>query len=100
MPEYPAEPVSNCQPQAQAFLGACLVTVEAFELLEDYLTFVFRNARPAIPDFQAELPVFASRAQQHRTFGVAKGVGQEVLQNPPQQFDIAVDPQTAATQAQ
>ena len=39
-------------------------------------------------------------AEQHTALGVAEGVGQEVLQDAPQQFDIAVDPQAAAAQAE
>ena len=56
MPEYATQAISDCQPKPQAFFGARLMAVETFELLEYHLLLVFRNARSAIPYFQAQLP--------------------------------------------
>ena len=96
VPEYVAEAVSNRQAQAQTFFGPGLMAVEAFELFKYDLQFVFRDTRPAIPYFKAQLAAAPTYAQQYRAFGVTKGVGQEVLQDAAQQFDIAVDPHPAA----
>ena len=72
------------------------MAVEAFELFKNHLQLVFRYARPAVPHFKAQLAATAAHAQQYRAFGVAEGVGQEVLQDPAQQLDITVDPRPAA----
>jgi hypothetical protein len=76
------------------------MAVETFEFFENHLLFVFRNTRPTVPDFQAQLAFASTNTQQHRPFGVAEGVGEEVLQNPAQQFDVAVDAQLAAPDAE
>ena len=52
--EYVAETVGDGQAQAQTFLRAGLVAVQAFELLEDHLQLVMRNARAAVPDFEPQ----------------------------------------------
>ncbi|MNN49692.1 hypothetical protein D3C81_1642350 [compost metagenome] len=72
------------------------MAVEAFELFENHLLFIFRDPWPAIPHLQTQFAAAPPHAQQHRAFGVAESVSQEVLQNPPQQFDVAVDTQMAA----
>ena len=100
MGEHAAQAVGNRQAQAQAFLGARLVAVEALELLEDHLALVFGDTHAAVPDFQAQLSAFTAHAQHHAALGVTEGVGQEVLQHPAQQLDVAVDPLPTAVHAQ
>ncbi|MCY1185178.1 hypothetical protein D9M71_751860 [compost metagenome] len=46
------------------------------------------------------MPLFAAHAQQDRAFAIAKGIGEEVLQDAAQQFHVAVDPKVAAAQAE
>ncbi|MNT73975.1 hypothetical protein D3C72_2127390 [compost metagenome] len=53
--EYPAQAIGNRQAEAEAFLGAGLVAVQALELLEDDLELVLRDTRAAIPHRQAQL---------------------------------------------
>ena len=84
MTQYAAKPVGNGQPEAQAFFGAGLMAVQAFELLENHLTFVFRNTWATVPDFEAQMRASTPYAQQYRALAVAERVGQEVLQNPSQ----------------
>ena len=84
MAQHAAQTVGNRQPQPQAFFGARLMAVQAFELFENDLQFVVRDARPAIPHFKAQFTATSAYAQQHRPLGVAQGIGQEVLQNAPQ----------------
>ena len=76
------------------------MTVQALELFEDHLLFIGRNTRPAIPDLQAEFALATTYAQQHRAVGITEGIGQKILQNPPQQLDVAVHSQTAAAPAE
>ena len=99
MAEYPAQAVGNRQAQAQSLLGSGLVAVQAFEFLEDVLALVLRDARAAVPDFNAQAFTFTAHAQQHAAAGIAEGVGEEVLQYPAQQFLVAVEPQAAAAHA-
>ena len=75
------------------------MTVEAFELLENHLLFIFRNAGPTVPHLQTQLALVPADPQEHRALGIAESVGQEVLQDSAQQFDIAVDAQLAAPDA-
>ncbi len=96
MTEHAAQPVGDRQAQPEAFFSARLVAVEAFEFFEDDLLFIQRNARASVPDFQAQLALASANPQQHWAFGVAEGIGQEVLQDSSQQFDVAVDAQLAA----
>lgn len=58
-----------------------LVTVEAFELFKNDLQFVCRDARSSVPHLKAQFAAASAYAQQHRAFGVAKGVCQKVLQD-------------------
>ncbi|MNP27693.1 hypothetical protein D3C76_1206170 [compost metagenome] len=76
------------------------MAVQAFELFEDHLQLVRRDARAAVPDFQPQVPSLAAHAEQHVALGVAEGVGEEVLQHPAQQLDVALHPQRAAVQAE
>ncbi|MNI39904.1 hypothetical protein D3C73_940990 [compost metagenome] len=96
MAEHAAQPIGNRQAQPQAFFGAGLMAVEALEFFEDHFQFVFGNPRAAIPDFQAQLAPAPTYSQQHRATGIAESIGEEVLQDPAQQLDVAVDPQVAA----
>ncbi len=97
--EHLAQPVGNRQAQAQAFLGAGLVAVEALEFLENHQAFVFGDARAAVPDLQTQPVALAAHAQQHTTLGIAEGIGEEVLQHPAEHLAVAVDPRPAAAQA-
>src|SRR3546814_747923 len=72
------------------------MAVEAFELFKNDLQFVFGDARAAIPYLQAQFAVATANAQQHRSLGIAEGIGEEVLQHTAQQLDVAVDPQSRA----
>ncbi|MNF81456.1 hypothetical protein D3C84_637280 [compost metagenome] len=96
MLQYPAQAIGNRQAQAQAFFGAGLVAVEAFELFENHLQLVIRNAGATVPYFEQQAPRFVPHTQQNRAFAVAKGIGEEVLQDAAQQFHVAVDPQATA----
>jgi len=53
VPKYVAQAVGDGQAQAQAFFGAGLVAVEAFELFKNDLQFVFRDARATVPHLKA-----------------------------------------------
>ncbi|MCY1424738.1 hypothetical protein D9M71_405000 [compost metagenome] len=98
--EHLAQPVGDRQAEAEALFRAGLVAVQALELLEDHLQLVGRNARPAVPHFQAQAVLLVAHAEQDATLGVAEGVGEEVLQHPAQQLDVALHPQRAAVQAE
>ncbi|MNJ49230.1 hypothetical protein D3C77_444490 [compost metagenome] len=98
--EHSAQAIGNGQAQAQAFFGTGLMAVQAFEFFEDDLQLVIGNARTAVPDFQPQLATLPAHAQQDRAFAITEGVGEEVLQDPSQQFHVAVHPQAAATQAE
>ena len=100
MAEDPAQAVSDCQAETQAFLGAGLVAVQALELLEDHLALVLGNARAAVPDLQTQLPALAPRTEQYAASGIAEGVGEEVLQHPAQQLGVAVHGQGAGHHAE
>ena len=100
MPEHVTQAVCNRQAQAQAFFGTGLVAIQAFELFKNDLQLVGGNTRAPIPHLKAQLATSATHTQQHRSFGVAEGIGQEVLQNASQQFDVATDPQTAAAHSE
>ncbi|MNC28100.1 hypothetical protein D3C75_762940 [compost metagenome] len=76
------------------------MTVQALEFLEDHLELVGRNARAAVPHFQAQMTPLAAHAEQHLALGVAEGVGQEVLQHPAQQLGVAVDALPAGADVQ
>ena len=76
------------------------MAVQAFEFFKNDLLLVLGNARPAIPDLQPHLALASADAQQHRAFGITESVGKEILQNAPQQFDVAFDPQLAAAHAE
>ena len=97
VPEHSAQAVSNRQTQPKAFFGAGLVAVQAFEFFKNHLQLVLRDTGAAIPDLQAQVLAATPHAQQYRALGVTEGVGQEVLQDAPQQLDVAADPQAAAT---
>ncbi|MOA01400.1 hypothetical protein D3C78_1208080 [compost metagenome] len=75
------------------------MAVQAFEFLENHLQLVIGNAWAAVPDLQPQLAAVSADTEQDRALAVAEGIGQEVLQDPPQQFHVAVHPQAAGAYA-
>ncbi len=70
--------------------------IETGELVEDRLLLVWRNAGAVVPHFDADLAPQPATAKQHPTARVvAKRIGEEVLQHPPQQAHVAVHRQLA-----
>src|SRR5450830_1841745 len=100
MVQYAAQAIGDRQAQAEAFFSAGLVAVQTLELLENHLLFVLRDARAAIPYFQAQLALVSAYAQQYWAVGIAERIRQKVLQNASQQLDVTVDPQMTAAQAE
>jgi len=100
MAEYATQAIGDRQAQPQSFLRAGLVTVQALEFFEDHLLFIQRDAGATVPHFQAQLALASAYAQQYRAVGITESVGQKILQDAPQQLDIAVDAQATAAQAE
>ena len=98
--EHARDALDDRQAEAQAarHLGAL---VEPLELAEDHALLGLRNAEPGVVDVDAQLAARAPAADQHAALRrVFDGVGDQVLQQPPQQAAVGAHAQRAGHEFQ
>ena len=86
MPQQSTDPVRDGQPQAQPFNRLSTLLRQALELPKNLFVLIIGNPRAGVPHLNAYGIVLATAAEQDATvFGITNGIGQQVLQDSPQQ---------------
>ena len=89
MPKQPTDTIRNGQPQAQPLDHLLALLRQALKFAKDFFVLIIRNARPRIPDINANHPRFTATTKQDSPLpGITDRIGKQILQHPPQQHFI------------
>ncbi|MNC44998.1 hypothetical protein D3C75_939300 [compost metagenome] len=92
MAQHLGDAAGDGEPEAEPLLPRGAGVIEAGEFVKDSLLLVQRDAGAVVPHLDAYLVPQSTATKQHPATGVvAKRIGEEVLQHPPQQAHVAVD---------
>ena len=90
--KHSRDTVTNGQAQSQAFFIKALCVIKTVKFLENGFDLGLVDPNARIPDTDFELLAPNAAAQQNAAFFcVADGIGQEILNDPVEQFPVAVN---------